>query len=75
MGPQRDGKDWSDYKQNYYSYHIDMLQRTAIFYELTKELNLTDVSDQLFGPHLDHGRWIEMKVKIKGSMGLVIKRG
>ncbi len=66
MGPRRDGKVWSDYKPNHYSSQNDMLQRTAVFEELTKELNLTDVSDQLLGPHLDH---IERVLYRSGTQG------
>jgi hypothetical protein len=66
MGPRRVGKDWSDYKPNHYSSQNDMLQRTAVFDEFTKELNLTDVSDQLLGPHLDH---IERVLSRSGTLG------
>lgn len=54
MGPHREGKTWLEYDPNHYSSEQDMLIRTQIFDTIPKELELQDLSDELFGPTKDH---------------------
>jgi endonuclease/exonuclease/phosphatase family metal-dependent hydrolase len=54
MGPARPGKRWEDYRPNHYSSTEDMQVRTAVFSDMQTILQLSDVSDTINGPALDH---------------------
>lgn len=54
MGPARPGKAFADFSPQHYASPEDMEQRTRVFSAMTRDLELADVSDTLFGPTKDY---------------------